>query len=176
MDLGPGDSIKSYPIRTRRRDPSIMALRSRQLQELAETGSAHRLFIASARPILRARLTASPRLAFPISRRFSLDGFGRLVIHSGTADPDCSSTFAILSKPPRVSAPARQNKRLAVTHGFRNGASSSVKYVTALPSRPARPVRPGPPTRVSQAHSVQAHAHTDRFGECSSALYEESHN
>jgi hypothetical protein len=176
MDLGPGESIESYPIRTRRRDPSIMALHSRQCRSWQrETGSAHRLFIASARPILRAGFTASPRLAFPISRRLSLDGFGRLVIHSGTADPDCSSTFAILSKPPE-SAHQHVRTGASVTHGFRNGASSSVKYVTALPSRPARPVRPGHSTRVSRAHSVQEHAHTDRFGECSSAPYVESHN
>lgn len=29
-----------------------------------------------------------------------------------------------------------------ITNVFKNGASSSVKYVTAFPSRPARPVRP----------------------------------
>lgn len=56
----------------------------------------HRFLIASLRPIRLALLTASARLILPISRRFIFDGLGSFKIHSGTADPDCSSTFAIL--------------------------------------------------------------------------------
>lgn len=52
--------------------------------------------IASARPTRRALFTASARLTLPISRRFILEGFGNLVIQSGTVEPDCRMTFAIL--------------------------------------------------------------------------------
>ena len=43
-----------------------------------------------------AWLTASDRLTRPICLRFIFDGLGSLATHSGTGDPDCSSTFAML--------------------------------------------------------------------------------
>lgn len=52
--------------------------------------------MASLLPILRASLTVSARFTLPISRLFILDGFGSLSIHSGTDEPDCRMTFAIL--------------------------------------------------------------------------------
>lgn len=56
----------------------------------------HRFFKARLRPIDLALLTVSGRLTRPICLRFIFDGFGSLITHSGTGDPDCSSTFAIL--------------------------------------------------------------------------------
>jgi len=50
--------------------------------------SPHRFLIASFLPILRAELTASARLTFPISLRFNFDGLGSFDIHSGTGEPD----------------------------------------------------------------------------------------
>lgn len=47
-------------------------------------------------PIERALFTTSGRLTLPISRLFILDGLGSFNIHSGTGEPDCSSTFAML--------------------------------------------------------------------------------
>ena len=85
-----------------------------------------------------ALLTASGLLTRPICLRFIFDGLGSFVTHSGTGDPDCSSTFAILG----VIREWIANTSRLDTHGFRNGASSFVKYVTAFPSLPARPVRP----------------------------------
>lgn len=84
-----------------------------------------------------ALLTASGRLTRPICLRFIFDGFGSFTTHSGTGDPDCSSTFAILGDGQGLGGRFCSN-----THDFRNGASSFVKYVTAFPSLPARPVRP----------------------------------
>lgn len=43
-----------------------------------------------------ALLTASARFALPISRLFIFEGFGSFKIHSGTVDPDCKRTLAIL--------------------------------------------------------------------------------
>ena len=56
-----------------------------------------RFLIASFRPILLALLTVPMRLTLPISLRFIFEGFGSLSIHSGTDEPDCRMTFAILS-------------------------------------------------------------------------------
>jgi hypothetical protein len=58
--------------------------------------SPHRFLIASFLPILRAGLTASARFTFPIALRFNFDGFGSFEIHSGTGEPDCRRTFAML--------------------------------------------------------------------------------
>lgn len=57
----------------------------------------HRFLIASLRSIFRAVLTISKRLTLPICLRFIFDVLGSFVIHSGTDEPDCRSTFAILS-------------------------------------------------------------------------------
>jgi hypothetical protein len=86
-----------------------------------------------------ALLTASGRLTRPICFRFIFDGFGSFATHSGTGDPDCSSTFAMLTGSSEGGGKKNFNEH---AHGFRNGASSFVKYVTAFPSLPARPVRP----------------------------------
>ena len=56
----------------------------------------HRFLIASARPILPALLTTSGRLTLPIARRLSFEGLGSLSIHSGTVEPDCRITLAML--------------------------------------------------------------------------------
>ena len=85
-----------------------------------------------------ALLTASGRLTRPICLRFSFDGLGSSITHFGTGDPDCSNTFAILGERSESEWPNFPDH----THGFRNGASSFVKYVIAFPSLPARPVRP----------------------------------
>jgi hypothetical protein len=58
--------------------------------------SPHRFLIASFLPILRAGLTDSARFTFPIVLRFNFDGLGSLKIHSGTGEPDCRRTFAML--------------------------------------------------------------------------------
>lgn len=76
-----------------------------------------------------AGLTSSPRLTLPIIRRFILDGLGSFVIHSGTGEPDCNSTFAMLR--PRQLRSA--NRQCNATHDLRYGASASVKYVMAVP-------------------------------------------
>ena len=52
--------------------------------------------MASLRPTFRAQFTDSPRATLPICLRFILDGLGNFRIHSGTVDPDCNKTFAIL--------------------------------------------------------------------------------
>ncbi len=52
--------------------------------------------MAAWRPILRAVLTVSARATFPICLRLSLEGLGSFVIHSGTGEPDCNKTFAML--------------------------------------------------------------------------------
>jgi hypothetical protein len=60
----------------------------------------------------------------PINRRFILDGFGSLATQSGTVDPDCIMTLAILSE-------ERCEQSIAIsptnTYGFNYGASSLVK-------------------------------------------------
>ena len=58
--------------------------------------STHRFLMASALPTRCALLTASARLTLPIWRRFIFDGLGSLSTHSGTVEPDCKITFAIL--------------------------------------------------------------------------------
>jgi hypothetical protein len=73
----------------------------------------------------------------------SLEGFGRERIHEGTGQPDAWTMFAILSR--GKGAIKIRIDQLGVgesTHALRYGASASVKYVMASPSRPARPVRP----------------------------------
>lgn len=56
----------------------------------------YRFFMASLRPIFRAVLTISERLTLPICLRFIFDGLGSLSIQSGTEDPDCNKTLAML--------------------------------------------------------------------------------
>ena len=58
----------------------------------------NRFLMAAARPTRLALLTVSARLTFPICRRFNFEGLGSLRIHSGTVDPDCRITFAILQQ------------------------------------------------------------------------------
>lgn len=58
----------------------------------------HRLLIASRRPTLRALLTISGLFTLPICLRFIFDGLGSLSIQSGTVDPDCRMTLAILEE------------------------------------------------------------------------------
>ena len=70
----------------------------------------HRFLIASFLPILRAGLTASARLTFPICLRFNFDGLGSFNIHSGTGEPDWRRTFAMLVQYP-FSAEYRVDKR-----------------------------------------------------------------
>lgn len=57
---------------------------------------AHLFLIASFRPIFLAEFTTSARLTFPMDFLFIFEGFGNLSIHSGTVEPDCSSTLAML--------------------------------------------------------------------------------
>ena len=57
----------------------------------------HLFLLASRLPIPSSLVTASPLCTLPIARRFILEGLGNFSTHSGTVDPDCSITFAILS-------------------------------------------------------------------------------
>lgn len=54
--------------------------------------------MASARPTRPALLTKSARLTLPISWRFIFEGLGSINIHSGTVEPDCRITFAMLRR------------------------------------------------------------------------------
>lgn len=164
-------------LRARNHVPAIVIDPQRLFAAPSRDGSVetHLFLIASLRPILLALFTASARFTLPIWRRFILDGFGSFIIHSGTVDPDWSKTFAILGG---KSAFARWHGSRCVTRAttlddtrntyvLRNGASSSVKYVTAFPSLPARPVRPtrsmhvriAPQTCVDQGTSGVYAAH-----------------
>jgi len=109
------------------------------ISALGTLRATHRFFKARLRPIVLALLTTSGRLTRPICLRFIFDGLGSFTTHSGTGDPDCSSTFAMLRGVIRECVTTKSQ----YTHDLRNGASSFVKYVTAFPSLPARPVRPG---------------------------------
>jgi hypothetical protein len=52
----------------------------------------------SLRPTLRAVLIISGLLILPIRFRLIFEGFGNLRIQSGTDEPDCTRTFAMLWK------------------------------------------------------------------------------
>jgi hypothetical protein len=111
------------------------------MNNVAVTGT-HLFLIASLLPIFRAALTVSERLTLPICLRFILDGLGSLSIHSGTEEPDCERTLAMLVQETCKLVCACTSIRKKNAYDLRKGASSSVKYVTAFPSLPARPVRP----------------------------------
>lgn len=68
--------------------------------------------MASPRPTRRATCTVSGRLTLPISFRFILDGLGNLSIHSGTVEPDCRMTLAILDR--KLDGDANAEKQLWV--------------------------------------------------------------
>lgn len=83
----------------RRLDPAIISLyvqRQQWASAWKARGRAHLFLMASFRPILRASLTVSARLTLPICLRFIFDGLGSFNIQSGTDDPDCNNTFAML--------------------------------------------------------------------------------
>lgn len=84
------------------------------LHSAHQRSGTHRFLIASALPTRRALLTASARLTLPIWRRFILDGLGSFTIQSGTVEPDCRMTFAMLQRGQSavVSPPSTQHARL----------------------------------------------------------------
>ena len=122
-------------------------------------------FSACARPTFSplSPTLALARCALPISFFFFFPGLGSLTIQSGTDCPDCMMTFAILCK--SVSSVTLPPEEQNTTHDFKKGASSSVKYVMAIPSRPALPVRPRIPKEINimyiyrliNAHQYDAH-------------------
>lgn len=75
----------------------------------------HRFFKAWLRPIDLALFTVSGLLARPICFRFILDGFGSFITHSGTGDPDCSSTFPILRESSEDGLPILFNQTLTTS-------------------------------------------------------------
>lgn len=150
---------RSFPCRRYRFQRSLAT-------RLVET---HFFLIASLRPTLLALFTASARFTLPIWRRFIFEGFGSFKIHSGTDEPDCSKTFAILSsslvsawRHGSVYVTRRRRDDTRNTYVFRNGASSFVKYVIAFPSLPARPVRPS--ARVSVSNTLRTSVEWDHCG------------